>query len=85
MASADLRVPMWMVAGFSFWDAVSRSDWWSRERRGAVSLDDFSWVFTVGSRREREEVDSFCSWVAILNMKRLKVVGAFNMNLGYWG
>lgn len=45
-----------------------------------MSLEDFSWVLVVGSRTEREEVDSFCSWVVILNMEGLKVAGAFNLD-----
>lgn len=33
---------------------------------GAVSLEDFSWIEEVGSRIGREDVESSCSWVAIL-------------------
>jgi len=35
---------------------------------GATSLEDFSWWSVVGSRMGREEVESSCSWVAIVEI-----------------
>lgn len=42
------------------------SDCDRRAVEGAASLEDFSWIETVGSRTVREEVEGSCSWVAML-------------------
>lgn len=65
-ARAERRVPMLIFMGDDMRPASSALR--LRAVEGASSLEDFSWIETVGSRIGREEVESSCSWVAILKI-----------------
>ena len=67
---------MWIVSAVMF----ASSDFLLKAVEGATSFEDSSCIVRVGLRTGREEVDSSCSWVAILRNAQLTSSSSWFVN-----